>query len=180
MAYFHSTIQVPSLTPYFHTYLFASGNLAAGVDIFFVISGFIMLVTSRQTSPAEFMVRRLIRIVPLYWALTLLVSALLILKPELFRTTVVTAPFLIKSLLFIPYANPGHGGEVMPILTPGWSLNFEMFFYLIFCFVLIFPLGRRILVSGMVFAALALTHLLLPSPDPLDPPDRRPRLRRRS
>ena len=52
----------------------------------------------------------------------------------------------------------------MPILTPGWSLNFEMFFYLLFCFVLIFPLGRRIFISGMLFAALALTHFLLPSP----------------
>jgi exopolysaccharide production protein ExoZ len=58
----------------------------------------------------------------------LAVSALLLVKPDLFRTTELTAVFLIKSLLFIPYANPGHGGDFMPLLVPGWSLNLEMFF----------------------------------------------------
>jgi exopolysaccharide production protein ExoZ len=46
--------------------------LAAGVDLFFVISGFVMVYSSeplfgRSGSPKEFLVRRLARIVPLYW-----------------------------------------------------------------------------------------------------------------
>ena len=158
VAYFHSTIQLPSLTPLFHQYLLASLNLPTGVDIFFVISGFIMLVTSQRTLPKQFMVRRLIRIVPLYWALTILVAILLTWRPSLFRTTVVTLPFLLQSLAFIPYANPGQGGEAKPILVPGWSLNFEMFFYVIFAVTLLVPLRRRVLVCGILFALLTVIH----------------------
>jgi peptidoglycan/LPS O-acetylase OafA/YrhL len=152
VAYLHLEIQLPQFTEFLSMRgHLDSGRLKSGVDIFFVISGFIMFVTSREIGPGEFAVRRIIRIVPLYWLLTCALALVLAVQPQLFRTTTLSAEFLIKSLLFIPYANPGQGGELAPLLVPGWTLNFEMFFYAIFTFVLFFRMRYRLLLSAVVF-----------------------------
>lgn len=154
VAYYHTIVQIPAYRHYFQDYLFGSAALSSGVDIFFVISGFIMLISNRNTRPGVFAVRRVIRIVPLYWILTLLVACLTLLYPQLFRTTVLGLEYFLKSLFFIPYPNPGHERELVPLLAPGWSLNFEMFFYCIFALVLFAPHGRRLAITGVVFALL--------------------------
>ncbi len=154
VAYFHAIDQVPAYLPVFKRYLGGSLNLASGVDIFFVISGFIMLVSNRNSTPGRFALRRIIRIVPLYWILTVALAVLALLQPAQFRTTVMSAGDLVKSLLFIPYVNRGHPGEVFPLLVPGWSLNLEMFFYLIFAFVLLIGARWRVWVVGAIFGAL--------------------------
>jgi exopolysaccharide production protein ExoZ len=154
VAYFHSMIQIPAYTHYFRQYLFGSQALSSGVDIFFVISGFIMLISNRNTRPGVFAVRRVIRIVPLYWVLTVLAACLTLIYPQLFRTTVLSLEYFLKSLLFIPYANPGHEQALVPLLVPGWSLNFEMFFYCIFALVLFAAHGWRLAIAGVVFALL--------------------------
>lgn len=87
---------------------------AAGVDVFFVISGFIMVtVTKPGTTPIAFMTARIRRIVPLYWFVTLLLAA----------ATLADWRWVLSSLLF--WSDP-------PVLQPGWSLNYEMMFYLVF------------------------------------------------
>ena len=154
VAYFHTVDQVPAYRPLFERYLGGQLNLACGVDIFFVISGFIMLVSNRNSTPGRFAVRRIIRIVPLYWVLTLLLVVLALWQPAQFRTTVLSESAVLKSLLFIPYVNPGHPGEVFPLLVPGWSLNLEMFFYLVFAVVLLAPSRWRIWLVGVVFGTL--------------------------
>ena len=153
VALLHMTIQIPEMRSTFETALIGRLNLASGVDIFFVISGFIMMISNRTSTPSHFAIRRIIRIVPLYWILTVLLVLLTLLKPQLFRTTVVTFEYAAKSLLFIPYLNPGHPGEVVPLLPPGWSLNFEMFFYAIFAVVLFAPEKMRVIITGVIFAA---------------------------
>ncbi|MEJ1964003.1 MAG: hypothetical protein WDO56_21655 [Gammaproteobacteria bacterium] len=65
-----------------------------------------MLVTSVRSGPGDFAIRRIIRIVPLYWVLTLVLIVLALVHPDWFRTVVVRADYVIKSLLFIPYPNP--------------------------------------------------------------------------
>jgi len=129
-------------------------RLRNGVDLFFVISGFIMVLTSNRASPGDFAVRRIIRIVPLYWVLTTALVLALSWKPELFHNTVATLPYAVKSLLFIPYPNPGQDGFLYPILVPGWSLNLEMFFYALFALVLFLPKQSRLLVMTMLFVSL--------------------------
>jgi exopolysaccharide production protein ExoZ len=101
-----------------------------GVDIFFVISGFIMWETSGGQSPADFARRRLSRIVPPYWFYTTLLVLLAWALPRLTPNVTVDAPAIFGSFFFIPYVN--HNGLTNPILLQGWTLNYEMFFYVIF------------------------------------------------
>jgi peptidoglycan/LPS O-acetylase OafA/YrhL len=109
------------------------GRGAFGVDVFFVISGFIICyVTAKEHR--GFLVKRLIRIVPLYWTGTLAVFLLAMLAPSLLRTTSDSLTGLVNSLLFIPYAKDS--GRVYPVLFLGWTLNYEMFFYLLYALAL--------------------------------------------
>jgi exopolysaccharide production protein ExoZ len=101
--------------------------LAAGVDLFFVISGFVMVYSSEPLfgsthAPAIFLWRRLVRIVPLYWLTTAISIPVM--------STAFDLSSLLKSLFFIPYKNPS--GALDPLYGVGWTLNFEMFFYVVF------------------------------------------------
>jgi peptidoglycan/LPS O-acetylase OafA/YrhL len=122
---------------YFHTTSEAGLRLdwdvgSRGVDVFFVISGFIIAYIG-TTKPEQFFRRRLIRVVPFYWAATLVVFAAVTVAPHVFRTTTSSVPHLVTSLVFIPHELKG---EMQPTLLLGWSLNFEMFFYVLFALAL--------------------------------------------
>ena len=122
---------------YFHTTSTAGLKLdwdvgSRGVDVFFVISGFIIAYIG-TSKPEQFFRRRLIRVVPFYWAATAFVFAMVTVAPQAFRTTTSSIPHLITSLLFIPHELKG---EMQPTLLLGWSLNFEMFFYVLFAMAL--------------------------------------------
>ncbi len=130
---------------------------AAGVDVFFVISGFIMWVVTcrRPPTPGQFLVKRAQRIVPLYWGVTLLVAAVALLVPAAFPAMQVTGQALVQSLLFIPYQDPQ--GLIAPLIVPGWTLNYEMFFYALFAAGLLAPDRLRPwLVSGALAALVAI------------------------
>src|SRR3979409_1937400 len=116
---------------YFHTTSVAGLKLdwdvgSRGVDVFFVISGFIIAYIG-TTKPEQFFLRRLIRVVPFYWAATAFGVAMGAVAPSLFPRTTSSVPHLISSLLFFP--PPAANGDVVPTLVLGWSLNYEMFFY---------------------------------------------------
>lgn len=129
----------------------------AGVDLFFVISGFIMVhVSGREPSPAAFLRARAVRVVPLYWLATLLAAVLA-------RTT--DAGHLLASLLFLPHAGPD--GRGWPVLVQGWTLNFEALFYLLFAASLLLPAARRLLVLTAGFGALVLAGIALRPADPI-------------
>jgi len=137
-----------------------------GVILFFVISGFIMVAVTgegRFSAPA-FLRRRFIRVVPMYWGATLLAAALALLVPQVFKTTVYDTGQLLLSLLFVPFYNPvSHG--IHPLYKLGWTLNYEVFFYV--CFALLAFLGARSRVVWLTaaFTALAVTGAVL-QPEP--------------
>lgn len=142
----------------------AMWTLTRGVNLFFVISGFVMVVTCTHLSAGEFIRRRIVRIVPLYWILTTVIAIRAVLVPSLFKSVVVTWPYFIKSLLFIPFANPAIGDALMPLLVPGWSLNYEMFFYALFALTLLTAKKRVLLYTGLVFVGLNLVRWLRADP----------------
>ncbi|WP_374413180.1 acyltransferase family protein, partial [Novosphingobium colocasiae] len=129
---------------------------AVGVDLFFVISGFIMVHTTarRRQSPAAFLANRLLRIAPLYWTLTALLFALAVAAPGLLGATRADPVALLKSLAFIPGERAD--GTMRPVLFVGWSLNLEMAFYCVFALCLtVADLRRRVLLGVAVLVAIA-------------------------
>jgi exopolysaccharide production protein ExoZ len=124
-----------------------------GVDLFFVISGFIIFyATHRATlTPADFLRRRIERIAPLYFLVTLAVTALAVMLPATFGTEGWYSPrHILKSLAFIAFTD----GE-MPVVYVGWSLEYEMYFYL--AVALLMALTRDVWRNiVMIFSALAI------------------------
>ena len=129
-------------------FAFAIG--AAGVDVFFVISGFIMwvIVERRRVSPGRFLKERLRRIVPVYWLATAVMVAGGL--AGLFPNLVLTAGHVTASLFFVPMRSPS-SGEIWPVLVQGWTLNYEMFFYGVFAACLVLPVRLRLSVVALVF-----------------------------
>jgi peptidoglycan/LPS O-acetylase OafA/YrhL len=123
-----------------------------GVDIFFIISGFIIAYMVNQTTK-HFIIKRIVRVSPLYFLATFLTVALALVKPQWFNHVIINTEALIKSFLFIPYQIKESG----PILSLGWTLNNEMFFYgVMFLCILIFRKKEH-----LVPACAALLVLLL-------------------
>ncbi|WP_440657858.1 acyltransferase family protein [Ensifer adhaerens] len=126
---------------------------AAGVDVFFVISGFIMWVISerRPVSPLAFLRDRIQRIAPIYW----LATAVMVIGGVvgLFPNLVLSNAHVLSSLLFIPMRSPS-SGEIWPVLVQGWTLNYEMFFYAVFALTLLLPRSRRLPAIAGSFSAL--------------------------
>lgn len=130
-----------------------------GVDLFFVISGFVIFhsMAEKEVSAVSFAVNRLVRIVPVYWFFTTLTALVLIYFPGVVQFSEYEAVFFAKSLIFWPHPNPS-GIGYFPLLTVGWTLNYEMAFYAIFFIALCFP--RRGVVFVLFLGVAVLSSLL--------------------
>jgi peptidoglycan/LPS O-acetylase OafA/YrhL len=145
---------------------------AGGVDLFFVISGFIMVHTSRDmfgraTMRREFVRRRLIRIVPLYWMISGVLAAHAIVRYGAAGLTAanLSPGLIISSFFFVPWPRPD--GDMTPLLAVGWTLSYEMFFYLLFALSLALP--RRAAVGATAFMLLAAVAVAVPGGGPPGP-----------
>ncbi|QHJ01023.1 acyltransferase family protein [Xylophilus rhododendri] len=125
-----------------------------GVDIFFVLSGFLMWHTTvgRQQGPLSFYRRRLVRIAPLYWLLTSVVVAVLVAAPQLLQSARLDWLKVAGSYLF--FFTPSAGGRVDPVLVVGWTLNYEMLFYLVYGAALLLPAAWRFWATTATIALL--------------------------
>jgi peptidoglycan/LPS O-acetylase OafA/YrhL len=131
----------------------------AGVDIFFVISGFVMTMSSRTLLRSmhpmrTFLWKRIRRVVPMYWLATTVKLGLLMAVPAAGGLLAQGAWHVAASYLFIP--SIGAKGEVLPILIVGWTLNYEMLFYLIVATAL----GMRLRMVPFVSAVILLLSLI--------------------
>jgi exopolysaccharide production protein ExoZ len=128
-----------------------------GVDLFFVISGFIIFYTSRSATltPADFLRRRIERIVPLYFFVIFTFTLLAVMLPAVFATPGWYTPrHILKSLAFISFTD----GEP-PVIAVGWSLEYEMYFYL--AVALLMALTREVWRNiVLIFSALAIAGQL--------------------
>ncbi|WP_236841887.1 acyltransferase family protein [Bosea sp. PAMC 26642] len=129
----------------------------AGVDIFFVVSGFIMVHASAGLSGKPggarlFMERRLARIVPLYWAATTLFLLIGLILPGALNSSVPNGGQVAASYLFWPSVSTV--GLVQPVYSLGWTLNYEMLFYALFAAGLALPAGWSLPAIGAALAIL--------------------------
>ncbi|MBM6592807.1 acyltransferase family protein [Microvirga pudoricolor] len=141
----------------------------AGVDVFFVISGFIMVYTSRDLfgqpgAQRVFLARRIARIVPLYWAATTLYLGVALAAPSLLNSGRPQAWQVAASYLFVPYRSAD--GLAQPILSLGWTLNYEMFFYVLFAGVLVLRTGQALRTLLALLAGLSILGLASGFPQP--------------
>jgi len=125
-----------------------------GVDLFFVISGYVMML-STEVSARHFFLKRCIRILPTYYLCTLLVFVIALLSPSLLNSTTADFSHLFKSLLFIPFDKNGTGH--FPVLFLGWTLNYEMYFYALFGLSLLASHRYR----GLICSCLLLVGLFV-------------------
>ncbi len=127
----------------------------AGVDIFFVVSGFIMVHASRDLPEGRegarlFLGRRLARIVPLYWAATTLFLLTALALPTALNSGTPGPWQIVSAYLFWPSVSTV--GLIQPVYSLGWTLNYEMLFYALFAAGLLLP---RALGAATVTLALA-------------------------
>lgn len=116
--------------------------LPGGVDIFFVLSGFIMFHLGHASygRPGEawrFLVRRVVRVAPMYWLFTTLMLLALVLFPAHVSHKDIEWAHVLASYVFLPWENAY--GKFYPVLILGWTLNFEMFFYGVMALSLALP-----------------------------------------
>lgn len=117
---------------------FFDGWGANGIDIFFVLSGFVMayILSKKEITPSHFLFERITRIAPLYYFLTCILLLLIVLFPQLFRamnnadliSRFIASIFFVSQLSF----------HSAPLLYDGWTLEFEMLFYLLLSLGLFF------------------------------------------
>jgi exopolysaccharide production protein ExoZ len=124
---------------------------AFGVDIFFVLSGFLMaVITGEASRPWPFLRDRMLRIVPLYWIAS--VAALCLGAAGIFWTP--SRMQALASFAFVPFGPPTAGPEFFPVLTVGWTLNYEMFFYCMFAGTLFLPRRARLPALTVLFVTI--------------------------
>lgn len=150
----------------YHAFQWRDGGFEvgrAGVDVFFVISGFIMwsITAGRPVAPASFLWRRLTRVAPTYWLLTLGMAGVALGWPAFLPNVHAGWSHVLLSMAFVTHFDPV--GLPFPVLPAGWTLNYEAEFYLLFAVGLLLKESQRLafVTAGLV----AITALGL-----LDPP----------
>lgn len=140
---------------------------AAGVDLFFVISGFIMamiVARSDHFDGKDYWIRRIARVAPAYWVITLFVFALALAAPSLFHSTTADILHLVVSMAFL--AIDSGNASTVPLLVVGWTLNYEVFFYAIVALTAGLLSDRNLVGTSGVIVCLVAAGVLL---DPANP-----------
>lgn len=138
-----------------------TGAWQAGVDLFFVISGFVMVYVTneRERSARQFLAMRAARIIPVYWFYTLGSAAMLLIAPQLYRSNDFSVKHLVLSLFFIPHITAESGWS--PVVKQGWTLNYEVFFYVLFAIAMAISVRHRTALSvGTLVAFSVAGHLM--------------------
>jgi len=133
---------------------------AVAVDMFFVISGFVMWhITAGGEGGAvgEYCRRRIVRAVPFYWAMTSIVVVAMMVAPHLLSSSRYDGGHVLASYFFVPWLHPVLHGEILPVVIPGWTLDYEFPFYGLVGLSLFIPLRFR--AAALIVAILTLALL---------------------
>ena len=131
-----------------------------GVDLFFIISGFIMCLTvdRNRQSFTSFMKSRVIRIAPLYWILTCVALTVYLINPNLVNSSSTHSTSIFSSFTLIPQGHPY-------LINNAWTLSYEFFFYLIFASFL-FSKDKQKLFTSIALIILVIVGLIFPPAHP--------------
>lgn len=129
-----------------------------GVDLFFVISGFVMAITAinqpgKTTDILTFLRHRFLRIYPTYWVFFFLLTSVYLIRPEIMNSSQGGKVDLISSFLLLP-------SRTLPILMVAWSLTYELWFYIVFAAILILPRAARTPAIGIWALLILLSHTI--------------------
>ena len=147
-------------------YIFSIGNF--GVDIFFVISGYIMALISTNSQPGfkttcRFLLKRARRIYPIYWLYTLIVLAIYAVYPNLVNSSYAETPSLFRSFFLLP-------SDTNPWLNVGWTLIYEVYFYLLIALLMFFKVEiRNIVLSSYFIFILSYSYIFYFDNNPENP-----------
>ncbi len=136
---------------------------AAGVDLFFVVSGFVMVFSSEKMFAAaggagQFITRRIARIVPLYWLATALFLAAALRGAAAGKQIAPSFGEIASSFAFLPWPRAMDGAP-RPVHSLGWTLEYEMFFYLVFACFLWLPRTRAVAGVAVSLCCIVLAHV---------------------
>ncbi|AWH51209.1 acyltransferase [Stenotrophomonas sp. SAU14A_NAIMI4_5] len=139
---------------------------AIGVDIFFVISGFVMMLTAdgfmnRPDGWKVFAARRVLRIVPMYWLATSIKLISLLVVPSVVLHAELEPSKVVLSYLLLPSTNVD--GRFEPLLGVGWTLIFEMFFYAVFTLALVLRTNVIAFVGSVLGVCILISAFREPS-----------------
>ena len=132
--------------------LFHSGQIGNrgffGVHIFFIISGFLAYCTTRTpVSPGRYLLKRWIRLLPLYWIFTGITFLVLTVRPDISRTADGSLTLFLYSMAFIP-------GDSLPTLQVGWTLFYEVAFSVIVALSILISHRYRVLIASIILLSL--------------------------
>ena len=146
----------------YHTFFL--GNIfkfgGAGVDIFFVLSGFIITYSNSQflTKPSsitKFLKKRMIRIFPIYWIVISFLLLMQVALPFFYRTHYqFNGANLLNTYLLLPNHNMVNGVS--------WTLTNELFFYLLFTLALLVPKKKYSMILLFIYLGILLLFPILP------------------
>lgn len=140
--------------------------LMIGVDIFFIISGFIMVHTKQVERPddtkqsylktaARFFYKRATRIYPVYWLLCIALLPVFFMAPEWINSGADEPTSLLHSFLLLP-------DKGVPLIMVAWTLEFEMFFYVLFALTLWFRLLTQLCILTALLGGMAAAGFIWP------------------
>lgn len=143
--------------------------MTVGVDVFFLISGFIMIYVSGQSTSnlqdlkqrcLNFLYKRICRIYPVWWLLLLLLLPVYLWNPFLISSDPNSNLSFINSFFLIPH-------EAKPILAVGWTLEFEMFFYILFGLTIFLEKNLQFACLSIIFICFNIIGLIFDFNSPI-------------
>lgn len=135
----------------------------AGVNLLFCISAFLMMYTTQTKRPGPFLKKRLVRLLPLYWVLTVATFAAARYFPQLGQGST-GAEDLIKSMLFLPYMRDGilSSDVVRPLIGPAWTLSHDIWFTVVFACMMKLSHKHRGILAGTLCVLVVVIGRILP------------------
>ncbi|MCU4492631.1 acyltransferase [Acinetobacter guillouiae] len=123
----------------------------AGVDLFFIISGFIMvyITYNKNISFKNFFLKRVIRIYPVFWVYASIALLIFLINPNMINRSTAMPTLILPSYLLIPYT------EFTNLVQVAWTLVYEVHFYLLFGLSLFFANRYRYIAAGFMLSLVA-------------------------